>query len=134
MLPGDIRRTIIHGNIINLIGKVNCPDYYIRLGRAAKEDLAWWRTALVVFNGFSPFPADIPEPSDSFATDACLIGGAGHFETDWFFVDWAIDCPELERTNINVLELKSVLIAVHRWSHLWYGKHIYWYGPTTCPP
>jgi hypothetical protein len=40
-------------NIINLIGKASSPEHYVRLGRAAKDDLAWWRTALVVFNGFS---------------------------------------------------------------------------------
>jgi hypothetical protein len=66
----------------------------------------------------------VPEPSDSFATDACLVGGAGHFRTDWFLTNWAIDHPEIDDSNINVLELKCVLIAVQRWAHLWRGKHL----------
>jgi hypothetical protein len=107
-----------------LIGKAKRPEHYIRIGRAAKADLNWWTTALDIFNGFSPFLADVPEPSGCFATDACLSGGAGHYGADWFFVDWSIDFPEVDKTNINVLELKSVLIAAHRWSHLWHGKHL----------
>ena len=53
-----------------------------------------------------------------------LNSGAGHYGADWFFVDWSIDFPEVDKTNINVLELKSVLIAAHRWAHLWHGKHL----------
>ena len=111
-------------NIINLIGKARNPDHYVRIGKAAKDDLEWWKTALRIFNGYAPFPADEPEVSGTFATDACLTGGAGHFQSDWFFVNWNIDHPEIDATNINILELKAVLISVHRWSHLWYGKHL----------
>jgi hypothetical protein len=59
-----------------------------------------------------------------FATDACLIGGAGHWSDDWFYVSWNIDFPHLVDANINVLELQSVLVAVQRWGHLWEGRHI----------
>jgi hypothetical protein len=111
-------------NIIDLIGKATSPYHYVRLGAAAKADINWWIKGLDLFNGFTPFPADVPEPTCSFATDACLSGGAGHFGADWFFTDWAIDFPELNNDNINVLELKCVLIAVKRWSHEWYGKHL----------
>jgi hypothetical protein len=111
-------------NIIDLIGRAKGPYHYVRLGVAAKSDITWWIKGLRLFNGYTPFPADVPEPSGCFATDACLIGGAGHFEQDWFVTDWAIDHPELDNTNINTLELKCVLLAVQRWSHKWYGKHL----------
>ena len=94
------------------------------MGAAAKEDLNWWRSALDVFHGFTLFPADYPEATHTFATDACLVGGAGHYENDWFAVNWSIDSPGVCVDNINMLELLSVLIAVRRWSHLWAGKHI----------
>jgi hypothetical protein len=63
-------------NIINLISKVAKSHHYIRLGPLARNDLAWWAKALHIFHGWSPFPADVPVPSWSFSTDACLSGGA----------------------------------------------------------
>ena len=46
---------------------------------------------------------DLPLPAHVFATDACLVGGAGHFNGDWFFTSWADDSPSLANSNINVL-------------------------------
>jgi hypothetical protein len=48
----------------------------------------------------------------------------GFFKGDWFFVNWGLDYPELEGANINVLEIKSVLLAARRWGHLWTGQHV----------
>jgi hypothetical protein len=63
-------------NLINLISKASQPHHYIRVGKAAKADLMWWDKGLRLFHGYTPFPADIPLPSTSFSTDACLrVGG-----------------------------------------------------------
>jgi hypothetical protein len=111
-------------NLINLITKVNMPHHFIRLGLAAREDLIWWAEGLEIFNGTAPFPSDIPLPSSSFSTDACLTGGGGAYMGDWFYSNWAHDLPSMVQSNINVLELQSVLLGVRRWAHLWVGCHI----------
>jgi hypothetical protein len=111
-------------NLINLICKVKQPHHYVRIGAAAHADLLWWGTGLSLFHGSSPFLNDLPVPGAVFSTDACLEGGAGHFAGDWFYVDWVRDFGTDFDSNINVLELKCVLIAVKRWGHLWSGQHI----------
>jgi hypothetical protein len=111
-------------NLINLLPKVVEPYHYVRLTRAAKSDVSWWLVGVDKFHGSTPFKPDIPEPNFAFATDACMVGGAGHWGADWFYVSWNADYPELADANINVLELQSVLVAVRRWGPLWAGKHI----------
>jgi hypothetical protein len=76
------------------------------------------------FHGSTPFNVDLPLESHEFAMDACLIGGAGHYNQDWFYTSWADDCPELVNASINVLELKTVLLAAKRWGSSWSGSHV----------
>jgi hypothetical protein len=111
-------------NLINLLPLVHEPYHYVRLSSGAKSDIEWWLVGLSKFHGSTPFLCDIPPPISSFATDACMQGGAGHFGGDWFFVSWDADFPQLKDTNINVLELQSVLVAARRWCKTWKGCHI----------
>jgi hypothetical protein len=76
------------------------------------------------FHGSTPFNVDIPLMTHEFATDACLVGGAGHYKQDWFYTSWSEDFPQLSNANINVLELKTVLVAAKRWGPLWRGSHV----------
>ena len=87
-------------------------------------DILWWDHALIQFHGFSPFINDIPLPSFAYASDACLSGGAPHFNSDWFYTSWRWDHPEIVDKHINVLELKTVLESAKRWGPLWSGLHI----------
>ena len=111
-------------NLINLIMKVELAHHYVRLGVAARGDIAWWQMALVYFHGDTPFNMDIPLPSHVFATDACLRGGGAYFENDWLYLDWGIDIPELQSASINVLELRMILESARRWGSRWKGSHI----------
>jgi hypothetical protein len=122
-------RVIIDGrtflqNIINLLQKANESHHHIRISKAARADISWWAGALDVFHGFSPFVCDIPLPSFSFASDACLSGGGAHFKHDWVYFKWAVDFPEYANAHINVLELITVLESAKRWGYLWEGLHI----------
>ena len=71
-----------------------------------------------------PFASDVALPSHQFLTDACLMGGGAAFGSDWFYVSWEVDMPEISKSHINVLELTTVLVAAERWGPQWYGKHI----------
>jgi hypothetical protein len=116
-------RTFVR-NLINLLPRVKQAHHFVRLNAAGKSDLKWWSTGLEFFNGKSPFPIDLPIAKYTFATDACLIGGAAYFELDWFYVNWYLDYPEYAESNINVLELLTVLESARRWGSKWAGHHI----------
>jgi hypothetical protein len=79
---------------------------------------------LLDFHGNSPFVNDIPLPSFAFASDACLSGGAAHFDDDWFYTSWKWDHPEVLGSHINIFELKTVLESAKRWGPRWAGLHI----------
>jgi hypothetical protein len=116
-------RTFIR-NLIDLLPKVSNPYHYVRLSSGARSDIAWWIVGLTKFHGSTPFTVDLPEPSFYFSTDACLVGGAGFCNSDWFYVSWEHDFPNLCQSHINVLELKTILLAAKRWGASWSGRHI----------
>jgi len=113
-------------NLINMLTKASASEsfHYIRISAAAKSDVKWWLVALDKFNGTAPFNVDIPKPAYEFATDACLSGGAGYCNGDWFYVHWSTDFPGHADSHINTLELLTILCAARRWAHTWRGQHI----------
>jgi hypothetical protein len=110
--------------LTNLLCKVSQANHHIRITSEARQDITWWTHALEHFHGTAKFPMDIPLPSHVFSTDACKIGGGGHFGQDWFFAKWQLDYPQYADAHINVLELLSVLIAAERWGPSWQGLHV----------
>jgi len=44
-----------------------------------------------------------------------LVGGVGHYQQDWFYVNWQCDFLLLQSCHINELELFTVLLALRRW-------------------
>jgi hypothetical protein len=67
---------------------------------------------------------DIPLPSYTFATDACESGGGAYFLSDWFYMSWVNDCPELIDCHITVLELYTVYLALSRWGEFLCNAHV----------
>jgi hypothetical protein len=110
--------------LINLLTHASKPHHHIRLTRAAKNNVAWWITALSLFHGDSPFFVDIPLPAYVFGTDACEKGGGSHFYSDWLYVDWSCDVPHQSDAHINVLELEIVYQSALRWGRYWHGQHV----------
>ena len=51
-----------------------------------------------------PFSSE-PTGAAEFSMDASLVGGGGHYQQDWFYVN----------CRINELELFTVLLALRRW-------------------
>ena len=104
----------------------------IKLPLSFFEDLEWWRSYSEIFNGKADFIN--PELSThSIDTDACLQGIAGVFNNDFFQGCVGIsdsDCFEVypitdnlynvlvpieHVSNINILELLAVYVALCRW-------------------
>ena len=60
------------------------------------------------------------------ATDASLTGGGAFSHSDgaWMHTNWAIDCPSLVSSSINIKELAMIQQAVSAWGPKYPGHHI----------
>jgi len=55
---------------------------------------------------------------------ASLSGGECLWETDWMYVNWALDYPSLCSLHINYKETFTIVLAAHRWAPCWSGHRI----------
>ena len=78
------------------------------LNRPAKNNILSWKRALEIFHGYTLFCTEIPLPSFVFATDPFMRGRGAHLYHDWYYIDWAVDLPDIAEAHINVLELETV--------------------------
>ena len=85
-------------------------------GKFSTTSTIFWLTHAKSFNGLVPIPRKTPELVQHVYTDACLQGGAGVFNSEWFF-------QELfqEDDHIAPKEFRMVLVALETWGHLWAG-------------
>lgn len=82
-----------------------------------REDLIWWDTFLESFNGRTWF--HFTSQWVNVFVDASLKGGGMTWGSDWCYVNWESDVPELAETHINVKEILAILMAVRRWAPVW---------------
>jgi hypothetical protein len=88
----------------------------IRLNDNSFDDLNRWLAYMYmqVFNG-SVRILEEKNPVTSMQTDACIEGGGGHFNCDYFYVNWNLDLPVLAEEHINVKETVTIVLALPRW-------------------
>jgi hypothetical protein len=110
--------------LIDLMCHVRENHHFVRISKAAREDLSWWKQCCLLFNGTCRFACDLPVPISCFATDACEIGGGAYLSMDWFYSNWAVDCPSMVGCHINVLELFTVVLALRRWGAFLRNCHV----------
>lgn len=98
-------------------GKINIPPDCIK-------DVAWWRYFMESYNGVSMLSVESWSSPDSImATDACLTGGGGWSEGEYFhcsFPDFITSQP----LDINSLELLVIVVALKLWKRKLKGKKI----------
>ena len=90
-------------------------DYYTRLGREFKSDLAWWHTFLVSWNGLSlqrsvsrSTPADFVIQTDASGTWGC----GAFFNKSWFQWQWPSNWASV---SIMAKELVPILLSCIVW-------------------
>ena len=90
-------------------------DYYTRLGREFKSDLAWWHTFLVSWNGLSLLrsvsrstPADFVIQTDASGTWGC----GAFFNKSWFQWQWPSNWASV---SIMAKELVPILLSCIVW-------------------
>ena len=88
-----------------------------RLGAEFRKDLLWWTQFVDVFNGVSiMLSQEWLKPDSVFATDACLTGGGGWVQGEYFKVQFPSFIVE-QSWHINSLELLVLLVALKLWSY-----------------
>ena len=103
--------------MIDVLCKVHQPSHHFRLNRAFHNDLLWWRTFLLSWNG-SRFNYDDQWISSSHLdlyTDACQSGFGAYFAGNWLYESFKEhDIPHSR--SITFKELYAIVVAVHTWS------------------
>ena len=102
------------------------------ISAAVRRDIAWWRSAVVGWNGISILYEQ--EWTDSitieFFTDACLSGFGALFGNEWFEGRWRPEhlaaAQRGEKESMPFLELYAVVTAAATWGAdgRWKGKKI----------
>ena len=95
--------------------------HHFRLTSEFKKDISWWRKFLRVYNGVT-FISSSPWVSvdQVFSTDACLTGGGGLCDTEYFHFKFPDHILGLD-LDINCLELLTIVIACKLWGSKWAG-------------
>jgi hypothetical protein len=73
-------------------------------------DIAWWVKFMNMFNGTVEF-LDL-KPITCVQTDACLQGGAGYYEGDFFYVNWDTDLQQFKNYHISIKETMAIVLSV----------------------
>ena len=95
-------------------------DHWVHLNRAARADLAWWRTFLRCWNGISIMPPT--SPPHVMRSDASGSWGCGAvYEDHWFQLRWP---PAWAGVSIAPKELVPIVIAMILWGPQWAGQRV----------
>lgn len=111
VVPG---RTFLR-RLYDLTINVHCPEFYVRLTKEARADLAAWELFMKGFNGKRMFLSEDWLASDALRlyTDAASTKGfAAVFGGQWFMHAWP---DEFTNLHINILELFPIVLAVEVW-------------------
>lgn len=112
------------------IAKLKKRHHKMRLCGAVKEDLLWWDTFLIYFNGVAAFIDDTP--ITPILTDSCLFAGGAFCNGDFYYTVWQHDFPEIANAPINYLEAMIASVAIKKWGHLMANKTIILYTDNMC--
>ena len=111
--------------LIDLMASVKRKSHHTRINSSARADFLWWKNCVESFNGSVYFLDENPLDPADYSTDACNVGGAGYFQNDWFYVNWAVDYPDIAQKPIWMKELFTVLVSARRWAPFWKAKHVH---------
>ncbi|KAL5469194.1 hypothetical protein EMCRGX_G030413 [Ephydatia muelleri] len=94
--------------------------HVIRLNRAFRADLAWWRMLAANWNGTGLIPQDRITPTVKLYTDAAGSWGCGaSWNQQWFQVQWSESATPLP---ISVKEMLPIIMAAATWGAHWHGQ------------
>jgi hypothetical protein len=105
--------------MITLLSSMN-DRHVIRLNRAFRADLAWWRMLAANWNGTGLIPQDGTTPSTTLFTDASGSWGCGAFWNQrWLQFHWSESAAHLP---ISVKEMLPIIMAAATWGAQWHSQ------------
>lgn len=134
--------------VIDLVNSVKHGHYFIKLNNSFRKDCQFWLDFIdsPAFNGTAKILDQSPIDIDILQTDSSLFGYGVYFDGRWIAGSWDKDacpcvpkyidisdnwqpfsCPDVVRSNINILELYPVLIAARKFGHMWRNKRVFVY-------
>lgn len=111
-------------HLITLANSVKRQHHRVYLNLQARADIQWWTSFLPAHNCKTLFPAEILQLPSPVFSDASLTGGGCVWQTDWLYINWALDYPDLCPLHINYKEKFSILLAAFRWAPYWTGHRV----------
>ncbi|KAL5500231.1 hypothetical protein EMCRGX_G011755 [Ephydatia muelleri] len=105
--------------MIALLSTAN-DRHVIRLNRAFRADLAWWRMLAANWNGTGLISQDRITPTVKLYTDAAGSWGCGaSWNQQWFQVQWSESATPLP---ISGKEMLPIIMAAATWGAQWHGQ------------
>ena len=65
-------------------------------------------------------------------TDACNIGAGMNYGSDWNYVNFELDLPQVAKLHINHKETVAIVLAARRWAPLWRNHTVNIFSDNTC--
>ena len=97
---------------------------YKKIPTDVRKDLNWWHIFAQSFNMITAIPSlKWCQPNSILSTDACLTGGGGWSQTNYFHFQFTQDIMNKVK-YINQLELYTIIIAVRIWKNSLVGLNV----------
>lgn len=97
------------------------PTHHVRVSGEMRRDLTWWMQVATSFNGTMAILDD--RPTTPLTTDACLVGGGGHYLGEWYYVPFR-EWPGVNDLSINYKEVLAVLPACQMWGKKFSNRRV----------
>jgi hypothetical protein len=112
---------VFKARILGALKGLNRSNHHVYLNDGFRQDIHWWIKFLPHFNSVSTIKSAIPK--EEFATDACLVAGAGVCEQDYFIFSFPAALLDIAH-SITQREMVTVVIAVKLWCCKWQGRRL----------
>jgi hypothetical protein len=109
--------------ILDSMKALKKPYHKAIISDDVKADLRWWGDFLRIFNG-KVLALHAAAPHHIAYTDASNIAAGLYFNTDWAYLNWALDFPQAEDMHINYKETVAIFLAALRWGPQWSNSYV----------
>ena len=108
--------------ILDAMKPLKASRHKIKVSPDLREDLLWWDNFLHTFNG--KYWTHKSHDWAHVFVDASTTGGGMVWGSQWTYIHWQSDCPDLADKHINIKEAAMIALAVRRWAPQWAGCNV----------
>ena len=109
--------------VLDTMHPLKKPTHKVKLSAEFYADIKWWLSCMHVFNSTS-FGSQ-SRTCHVISTDASNRGaGMTLDDSDWAYMDWEIDLPDVFKSHVNIKECVSAVFAILRWAPMLKDSHV----------